>query len=181
MSSRSTYPFGGSNKTRPPYSADLTRPALLCRLLAKARDFNRGIAAMSDGAIAADETVAECDDARRVLGNVGLVRHEHDADAALDVQLLKDAHHLDAGARIEVAGRLVGEQQRRVVHERARDGDALLLPARELIRMMVDAVAEADRRQRLRRALAPRGCGRLAAAIKQRQLHVLERRRARQQ
>src|SRR6266545_7878751 len=105
MSSRSTYSFGGSKKTRPPYSAGLTRPALPFgapdkarptsrRLLAKARDFNCGIAAMSDGAIAADKTVAECDDARRVLGDVMLVRHEHDADAALDVHPLKDAHHL---------------------------------------------------------------------------------------
>src|SRR5438094_6990969 len=173
MSSRSTYPFGGSNKTRPPYSADLTRPALLCRLLAEARYFNRGIAAMSDGAIAADKTVAECDDARRVLGDVGLVRHERDADAALDVQLLKDAHHLDAGARVEVAGRLVGEQQRRVVHQRAGDGDALLLPTRELIRMVIDAIAEADGLERLRRALPPLGRGRLGA-VKERQLDVLE-------
>ena len=81
----------------------------------------------------------------RVLGDVGLVRHEHDGDAALDVQPLKDAHHLDAGARIEVAGRLVRQQQRRVVDERARDGDALLLAARELVRMMVDAARRGRR------------------------------------
>src|SRR6266571_4561621 len=171
MSSKSTYSFGGSNKTRPPYSAGLTRPALHylralhgeLGFLANPGGLGGRVAAVRDRAIAADKTVAECDDARRVLGNVGLVRHEHDADAALDVQLLKDAHHLDAGARIEVAGRLVGKEKRRVVDERARDSDPLLLPARELIRMMVDAIAEADGLQRLRRALAPRGCGRLAA------------------
>ena len=106
------------------------------------------------GPIAPHQAVAERDDARGVLGDVGLVRDEHDGDAALDVEPLEDAHHLDAGARIEVAGRLVGKQQRRVVHQRPRDRDALLLAAGQLIRMMAHAVREADRLQRLGRALA---------------------------
>ena len=37
------------------------------------------------------------------------------------------------GLGVEVAGRLVGEQERRVVDERARDGEALLLAAGELV------------------------------------------------
>ena len=54
-----------------------------------------------------------------------------------------------AGALVEVAGRLVGEQQLRPVHERAGEGDALLLAARQLVRVVVQALAEADRRQRV--------------------------------
>src|SRR5919201_6764846 len=94
--------------------------------------------------VAPDETVAERDGTRGVLRDIGLVRDEHDRDAALDVQPLEDAHHLDARPRIQIASRLVGEQQRRVVHQRARNRNALLLAAGELIRMMVHAVGETD-------------------------------------
>ena len=52
------------------------------------------------------------DDARRVLGDVGLVRDEDDGDPGAP-ELLEERHHLDAGARVEVAGRLVGEDDLR--------------------------------------------------------------------
>src|SRR5437762_5476543 len=124
MSSRSTYSFGGSERTRPP--------------------LHLSDSAMLDRGVVQHDAVAERDDARAVLGDVGLVRHQHDRDAALYVQLLKNAHDLDAGLRIEVAGRLVGEQQRRAVHRRAGDGDALLLTTRELVRVMTEPIAETD-------------------------------------
>jgi hypothetical protein len=44
-------------------------------------------------------------------------------------------------------GRLIGQHQRRPTDQRAGDGDALLLPARQAPRVLVDAVAEADRGQ----------------------------------
>ena len=44
--------------------------------------------------------------------------------------------------RVEVTRRLVGEEDGRIVHERARDGDALPLTARELVRPVVHALAE---------------------------------------
>jgi len=55
------------------------------------------------------------------------VRDEQHGDAALDVQPLKNVHDLDARPRVEVAGRLVGQQDGRLCHEGARDRDALLL------------------------------------------------------
>ena len=63
------------------------------------------------------------------------------------VQPLKDVHHLDAGSRVEVPGRLVRQQNRRVVDERPRDRDALLLAARELVGVMVGPLLEPDGRQ----------------------------------
>ena len=42
-------------------------------------------------------------------------------------------HDLDAGLRVEIPGRLVGEQNRGVVDERAGDRDALALAAGELV------------------------------------------------
>src|SRR5207248_10826469 len=50
---------------------------------------------------------------------------------------------------IDVAGRLVGDQEARRVHQRPGDADPLLLPTRELVRVLADLVAEPDRLQRL--------------------------------
>ena len=98
------------------------------------------------------------------------------------LQPLEDLHHLDAGAGVEVAGRLVGEQDRRLGHQRARDRDALLLAARQLVGMMLGRFSRPDRGQRRHRP--PPALRRRDAAVvrvQQRQLDVLERRRARQQ
>src|SRR5258705_2858394 len=137
-------------------------------------------AAALDGAVVAHQSVAERNHARAVFGDVRLVRHEDDGDAALDVEALEDAHHLDARLRVEIAGRLVGEQQRRVVHQRPRDGDRLWLAAGELIRMVAKPVAEAYGLQRVGRALPPLRSGHLAR-VEQRELDVLDRGRAREQ
>ena len=53
----------------------------------------------------------------------------------------------DGRLGVEVAGRLVGQQQRRVVDERARDRDALLLAARELIGVVVQLRRQAGEAQ----------------------------------
>ena len=45
----------------------------------------------------------------------------------------KTRHDLGAGLRVEVARRLVGQQDRRIVDERARDRHALPLTARQLV------------------------------------------------
>jgi hypothetical protein len=50
-----------------------------------------------------------------------------------------------AGALVEIAGRLVGDEDRRIRRDSARDGDALLLAAGQLRGIMVEALAEADR------------------------------------
>src|SRR4051794_27769897 len=59
-------------------------------------------------------SVADVDRAMRVRGDVGLVRDEDDRVARV-VQAREQAHDLDAGFRVEIAGRLVGEQNGRVV------------------------------------------------------------------
>ena len=97
-------------------------------------------------------------------------------------QAPEDLHHFVAGRRVEVAGGLVGEQERRLRDQRAGNGHALLLAAGELVGMMVRAVGEPHRVERRHRAFAP--LGRLddaLARVEQRQLDVLERRGARQQ
>ena len=49
---------------------------------------------------------------------------------------------------VEVAGRLVGQDECGLGDERTGDGDALLLAARELGRLMVDPVAQTEPLQR---------------------------------
>src|SRR5262249_3894880 len=60
-------------------------------------------------------------------GKIGIVRGDEERDAALGLQLKKQVVDDRACLRIEVTGRLVGEDDLRLVHECARDGDALLL------------------------------------------------------
>ena len=60
---------------------------------------------------------------------------ERDADLALD-RLQLDLHLL-AELQVERAQRLVEEQYPRLVHDRARERDALALAARELRRLAV--------------------------------------------
>ncbi len=74
---------------------------------------------------------------------------------------------------IEIPGRLVGQHDRRLIDQRARDGDALLLAAGELRGLVVNAVLEAERNEqalRLRACAAP-----MRAGDHRRQGHVVER------
>src|SRR3954453_19993616 len=88
--------------------------------------------------VALDLAVSDGDDAVRVHGDIVLVGDEADGVAAL-VQALEKAHYFVAGGGVESAGGLVGEEDRRVVHEGAGDGDALALTAGELVGLVVHA------------------------------------------
>src|SRR4051812_38704545 len=68
-----------------------------------------------------NEAVAKHDDATRVLGDVRFVRH-HDHRLPLVGEALEHPHDLLGGRGVEVAGGLVGEEDGRVVDERAGDG-----------------------------------------------------------
>ena len=76
-----------------------------------------------------------------------------DPEPALDPpDLLAQLH---AHLRVERRERLVEEEDARLDRERARERDPLLHPARELVRIAVAGVAEADELEQLR-DLAPR-------------------------
>src|SRR5262245_50896047 len=79
------------------------------------RQFIRRIAAVEHGGVGHDPSVPETNEPGAVLGDVVLVRDEEHRNAALLVQALEDAHHFDARARVEVARRLVGQDDRRLV------------------------------------------------------------------
>ena len=90
----------------------------------------------------------------RAGGRMRIVRHHHDRLAVLAVERLEQVEDLVAGLAIEIARRLVAEQQRRIGDDRARDADALLLAAGELPRIVIHRAREADDAQRHLHALA---------------------------
>ena len=63
-----------------------------------------------------------------VGGDVGFVGDQDDGDAFF-VEFAEQRHDFFAGVAVEVAGRLVGEDQAGGVDQGAGDGDALLLAA----------------------------------------------------
>ena len=88
-----------------------------------------------------------------------------------------------AGHRVEVAGRFVGENERRIGDERTCERDALALAARKLGGKMVEPLAEADLLKKITRprlARRPRRKCRGAAGHR-RQQDVLEDRKLRHQ
>src|SRR6478609_1989936 len=80
-----------------------------------------------------DATIAEAYLTRRIGGARRVMRHHQHRDAALLVELRDELHDLPSHLGVEVTGWLVGEDDARVVHDGARDRDALLLAAGQLI------------------------------------------------
>jgi len=101
-------------------------------------ELRRGVRALGNYAIIDDHAVPHDDVALRVGSDVLLMRHHDDCNSAL-VELLENCHDLDARAAIEIPGRLICKQHFGVIDQRAGNGDALLLPARELARGMIFA------------------------------------------
>ena len=66
-------------------------------------------------------------------------------------------HDSLTGIVVEIARRLVCEQQRRFCHEGSGNGNSLLLAARQLARVVVQSTLEADLFQCLARPSLPHG------------------------
>jgi hypothetical protein len=77
------------------------------------------------------------------------VGDDEQRDLVLGVELAEEVDDLLAGLGVEVAGGLVAEEQGRRAEQGARDRDALLLATRQLVRVAVREVRQADAAQRL--------------------------------
>src|SRR2546430_748096 len=91
----------------------------------------------------------------RPLDGVRIVRHHHDGLLELLVQPLEQREHLFSGFAIQIPRGLVRHQDRGIRGDGARDGDALLLAARELPRKVVHPVRQAHQAERRLDVLAP--------------------------
>lgn len=125
--------------------------------------------AAASGTVLDHHAVAEADHALRMLGEPEVVRDDDHRGAGLLVELVEQGDDLRARRAVEIARRLVGKQDARLVGEGAGDGHALLFAARELAGEVVQTVAEPHARQQVARLLA----GVAAAPELQRDLHIL--------
>ena len=93
--------------------------------------------------------VEQLDDPVGDLEHHRVVGRDDRRDALGPDDVPDEQHDPLPGLRVELAGRLVGEQQPRPVRERPGDRDPLLLAARELVRPVLRPLAEADELQQL--------------------------------
>src|SRR6476661_2732151 len=85
------------------------------------------------GLVAHERAVGELDDPLAQLVDDLVVVGGHDDGRAGAVDPVQQAHDAQAGGRVEVAGGLVGDEDRRLVDEGPGDGHALLLAPGELV------------------------------------------------
>ena len=104
------------------------------------------------GARPRDARVAQGDGARAAFGDAGIVRDDQDGGAQALVEIADEVEDFGAGVGVEVAGRLIGQQDGRMKGQRARDGDALPLAAGKFVGQVIEAVAELHEVQQLARA-----------------------------
>src|SRR5687768_3027257 len=85
--------------------------AIAASAILKDSDRSRASFISAPPGVALDQAVAQAHDAVRVGGDVVLVGDQDDG-VALGVQVAEHAHDLGAGGAVQVAGRLVGQDDR---------------------------------------------------------------------
>jgi hypothetical protein len=94
------------------------------------RHDGRGGVAVLDPGLADEEAVAELEHPVGARRDARIVRREQDGLAPVD-EVAQQPHDVAGVLGVEVARRLVGEQQTGPVDQGTRERDALLLPARQ--------------------------------------------------
>src|SRR5438093_4270746 len=78
-----------------------------------------GILPVFYGKVSPDAAIAKLNNPIRVLGNVGLVRHYDDGEVSVPVEALENLHHFDRSPAIQCPRRLIGKNERGIVHQSA--------------------------------------------------------------
>jgi hypothetical protein len=124
-----------------------------------------------------DPAVGEEDDPVGVARGHRVVGHHHDGLPELVHGAAQELQHLQAGHRVEVAGRLIGKDHRGPAEQRPGTRNPLLLAAGELLRPVVEPVTQPHR---VDDHVVPLQIG-LATGYRQRQQDVLLRAQGRHQ
>ena len=105
-----------------------------------------------------------------------IVRDEHGRNFRFTLDTADFLPRLKPQARVEIGERLVQQQHARPLHQRARDGDALLLSAGELAGLAIHQLIDLDELRRLKRLFPHRFLGEpvLALEVFQREQDVLQ-------
>ena len=77
-------------------------------------------------------------------GKLAAVRDEKKRRAATLDEVEQEVHDIGTRLLVEIAGGLIGHEQRRLGHDRSREGDALSLATAQLSREVILPVREAD-------------------------------------
>ena len=80
-------------------------------------------------ALAPDPAVRHDDYVVGSRGEIAVMGDDDHASAIVACEVHQEPLHVGAGDGVEVAGRLVGQDQQRIVGERAGDGNSLALSA----------------------------------------------------
>ena len=94
------------------------------------------------------QSIAEPHNAVGIVGDVVFVRYHDDGVAAV-VQVLEERHNFIGCFRIQVSGRLIGQDDAGVVHQRPGNGHPLALPARKFVGFVIYPCAQSHIFQRL--------------------------------
>jgi hypothetical protein len=137
----------------------------------------RSVVFLGKKAVANNPSRLQCNDAPGLLGQVPVVGHEHQGRSHRCVELEDQAYDVVRRFRVKIARGLVREENFRPVHKGARYGNALLLAAGKLGRIVVQPPLEADPFEKISGAVA-----RMVRAANFRGHHdVLQRRQGRKQ
>ena len=118
-----------------------------------------------------DQSVFHPDDAVGTCAHFVLVRDEQNR-AAFSVQVVEEVQDVLGAFAVQVPGRFVRQQHGGVLHERAGNGDALLLPPGEFVGFVVQPFAQPHALQGASRQPLAFTHGR--ATVRQGEFHVLQ-------
>ena len=115
-----------------------------------------------------------------VTGHVGIVGNHYNGYSLL-IEHFKEAQHFFTGFEIQIAGRLIRQENDRIIDQGPGNGDALLLPAGKLRRLMIQTVAQAHLNKQFPGKPIPFLARNFAGIIRQRHDHIVQGAGARQQ
>jgi hypothetical protein len=127
-----------------------------------------------------DRSVGDVHHLRRRAGKREIMRDKDQCRLAFTVDLQQQRHDLVFGLGVEIGGRLVRQQQNRIVDERPRDHGAALLACRHLRWIGVEMRSTSELRQEPRGPLIAFG-GCAIAAEERGKRHIVDRPQRRQQ
>src|ERR1017187_1851155 len=149
---RSSFGLSSATAEKAPASnapARRVKARFIRNLLFRNRDSSRdALSGRGGGRVLQDPPVVHLDDATCPSREAHVVRDD-DERAPGAPQLREEAHDVAARGRVEVSRGLVGEQHVGRHRKRSRDRDALHLAARQLRRLVIEPVREADLRKQV--------------------------------
>ena len=112
---------------------------------------------------ATNGSVLDVDDSACLLDDHGIVGREEKGDTMIGIEAAHDVEHAAACLRVEIGRRFVCDDQGRGLDQCPGDGDALLLPPRQLGGASIHELTQADGLERLRHAVASLACRHVTA------------------